>query len=314
MRSLAVLAALLGLLVLADSGAAAPLADPAAALSRAHGLVERALQAPEAERPELARAALAALEAEPDLAGSAWLLEPLRADPPDLARARVRLAAAQTVLAQTAAPSPGWIEPAAARAALDRVLAEPRFHPRDLRALLPSWLDPVLWLFDEIGRLIDQAVRWLRLAIYRWALSGPQALVLGLLAAGGLLLLYLRGLRSALVSQSEVALPSDQPPPTAVEALAAAQTQAGAGHYRAACHYLLLSTLLWIEEHTQVRFDPTATNREHLVRLTAQPAIAAALAPFVARFDRIGYGQERIDDADYRSLLDLAGRVREAAV
>jgi hypothetical protein len=41
--------------------------------------------------------------------------------------------------------------------------------------------------------------------------------------------------------------------------------------------------------------------------------VARALGPLVAAFDRLWYGTSAVTESDYRRLLDLAGRVREAA-
>jgi hypothetical protein len=97
------------------------------------------------------------------------------------------------------------------------------------------------------------------------------------------------------------------------EALARAAAQSAAGHYREACHFVLMATLLSIEERGQIRFDPAATNREHLTRLAALPAVARALDLVVARFDRIWYGQAWVSETDYRDLLSLSRRVAQAA-
>jgi hypothetical protein len=86
------------------------------------------------------------------------------------------------------------------------------------------------------------------------------------------------------------------------------------GRYREACHFVLTATLLWLEEHTGANFDPAATNREHLARVANQPLVAAALAPVVNYFDRLWYGQESVAETDYRELLGLAARVREATL
>jgi hypothetical protein len=63
------------------------------------------------------------------------------------------------------------------------------------------------------------------------------------------------------------------------------------------------------------RFDPAATNREHLrrVQAAARPALATALAPLVQAFDRLWYGAGAVTEAEYRGLLALATQVREVA-
>jgi hypothetical protein len=185
---------------------------------------------------------------------------------------------------------------------------------------LPSWLQPVARVIDTITRFLWNVIRWpfdrLFDLLQRFAAGPafkPLVVGLGLLTVAGVILLYRRGLRAAIVAQAELAAAPEALPLTAAEAIAAAQAHAAAGRHREACHFIFLSTLLWIEERGRVQFDRAATNREHLARLAREPALAAALAPVVARFDHLWYGQDRVTDSDYHDLLDLAGRVRELA-
>jgi hypothetical protein len=212
-------------------------------------------------------------------------------------------------------------DPAAARAILDEVLALPIFQEQDWISSLPPWLIPAALLIKVVIEFIWNAMRWpldrlwdLVARIVGDVLRGPVVLVLSIVVVAGLTLLYQRGLRSAIVRQAEVPS-SDQPlPPTAGEALSLAARQSAAGHYREACHFVLLSTLLAIEERGHARFDPSATNREHLARLATWPPLARALERVVARFDRVWYGQDAVTERDYRDLLSLARGVSEAAV
>ena len=293
-----------------------PTDEARAALARGSSLVEAASQAPEADRPALIAQALAALDANPGVAKNAWLREPLMASPPDLPRARSRLAAANGA-AQTVAPAR---DPIAARAALDDVLADPVFRERDWLSLLPAWLLPVAIVVKIVLDALWNAMRWpidrlldLLTRIIVGVFSGPIVVVLGMLFAGGLVLLYQRGLRSAIVRQAEVAQRDMPMPPSAGEALGLAGRHAAIGQYREACHFVLLSTLLAIEERGHARFDPSATNREHLTKLAGWPPLARALDRVVGRFDRIWYGQDAVSEADYRELLSLADSVAEAA-
>jgi Domain of unknown function (DUF4129) len=315
-------AALAALLVaigmLAPSFANAQPATDAAreALTQAALAVESASRAPEGERGALVATAVAALESSPDLSRNDWLREPLTASPPDLAKARARLAAA-TSAAASAQPAR---DPAGARSALADVLAMPAFQEHDWTSAVPSWLLPAALLIKALLEFIWNAMRWpldrlwdLITRIVGDVLRGPVVLLLALAVVAGLVLLYQRGLRSAIVRQAEIRQ-SDQPlPPTAGEALALAARHSGAGRYREACHFVLLSTLLAIEERGHTRFDPSATNREHLARLAGLPQLARALGRVVARFDHIWYGQDAASEADYRELLSLATGVSEAA-
>jgi hypothetical protein len=287
-----------------------------AAVSQALTLVERASQAPESERPALLNAAREALDSRPELA-TPWLREPLAANPPDIDQARARLSAARAALAP---PAAGRVDTRAASDALDRVLNSPPFSSWSWLALVPAVLLPVALLVQHVAEAIWNAMRWpfdrvldLLNRLFEGLFYTPAVPALAFLATVLLVLLYRRGLRSAIVAQAEIASSPAELPPTAAEALAAAQRDAAEGRYRDASHFVFLSTLLWLEERGQARFTPAATNREYLAQIAAQPGVAAALAPVVARFDRMWYGQDGVDDADYHDLLAAATHLREAA-
>jgi Domain of unknown function (DUF4129) len=212
------------------------------------------------------------------------------------------------------------VDPATARAILAEVLADPIFQEPDWTSMLPGWLIPAALLLKALVEFIWNVMRWpidrlldLLGRILGAALGGPAVVVLALLLLVAIVLLYQRGLRAAIVRQAEIPAGAQLLPLTAGESLALAGRRAASGLYRDACHFVLLATLLAIEERGHARFDPAATNREHLARLAAQPSLARALEHVVGRFDRIWYGQDAASEADYRELLSLADRVSEAA-
>jgi hypothetical protein len=298
--------------------AAASTADAGAALATAADLVQQARDTgSEAERTRLVGEALAALNAEPGLAAWSWLRQPLEANPPDLRRAHERLTtAAATLQSQGQSPRSPPIDAGRARGLLAEVLADPRFHQQSWLDPVPGWLLPAVLIVKQLLDLVWNMARWpvdRLLDLIGELLDSPLMILLGLAAIIGIIMLYRGAVRSALVRQAEIDLPLGPLPPSAAEALIAAQREATLGRYREACHFVLLSTLLWIEEYGDARFDPSATNREHLRRAqaAAHPTIARALGPLVAAFDRLWYGTGAVTEADYRRLLDLAGRVRE---
>jgi len=209
-------------------------------------------------------------------------------------------------------------DPTAARRQLDEVLALPVFKGQDWIDALPGWLVPAALLVRALVELVWNVVRWpfdrfidFITRLVGDVLRGPVVVVLALLVIAGLVLLYQRGLRSAIVRQAEVRAEDGPLPPTAAEAISLASREANAGRYREACHFVLLSALLQIEERGAARFDPSATNREHLARVARAPRLAGALERVVARFDRVWYGQDNVTEADYRELLALAGGVAQ---
>jgi hypothetical protein len=296
--------------------------DPRGALQTALTLVEEAQQATGAGRDARVAAALAAIDRQADPADAAWLRAPLATKPPDLARARSRLEAALDALS----PPEAAVDSSDARARLGEVLADPRFHPRTLLDLVPGFLLPLAIFVVDLANVIASIVRWPfdRLFDLLGDFVDSQffrpAMAIGAIGVvGGLVLLYRRGLRAALIAQAEAAAQPLALPPTSAEALAAAREKAQIGDYRAACHFVFLSTLLAIEERGVAHFDRSATNREHLARLAREPAGSAAelgraLAPIVARFDRLWYGQATVTAADYQDLLALAEQIQMVAV
>ncbi len=290
-----------------------------AALQRVLSLVDLASRTRGAAQAMFVAEALAELRADPYVGGNQWLAEPLTARPPDLADARVRLTAAIDGLRE-----PSWTPPSDARARLTRVLADPAFHPRSWLDLLPAFLLPVALILSSIVQLIWSIIRWpfdrlidlLRIALTS-PLFGPAILLAALGVAGGLIALYRIGLRAILVSQAEATSPTNEAPLTAADALAVARERASRAQYRDACHFILLATMLWVEEKGLTRFDRSATNREQVAQLAtvggaSDRQLVEALESMIGRFDRVWYGQPFVTDSDYEDLLRLAGRVRDA--
>ncbi len=315
--ALGTLALLLILAVLRPAAVAGQSEDAHAAAGRALALVEQAKEAPETQRAELVGAARQALASQPELAASTWLFDPLDATPPEVEQARDRLAAAVAALeASREAP----VEPGAARATLRQILDGPPFAVWSWLSLVPAFLLPLALIVQHLLDAIWNAMRWpfdrmleLLNQLFEGLFYTPAVLVLALLGAAGLVFLYRRGLRSAIVAQAEIEAAPGALPPTAAEALASAEQQAREGHFREACHFVFLSTLLWLDEQGRARFVPAATNREYLAQIAAQPSVANALAPVVARFDRLWYGQDQVSDVDYHDLLAAASRLRQVA-
>jgi hypothetical protein len=256
-----------------------------------------------------------AVEAEPSIGISDWLLAPLKSSPPDLDQGRARMSA--TLDLMTAPPDHQDLD--ARRGALDGVLQGPPFQTRDLKSISPEWLIPLILLLEWLSTLIGNMIRWPfdRLgAAIRAFIDGPAYVpvvtLIAIAAVASLVLLYRRGLRAALVSETELSADVLTLPLTSAQALNRAQRLAADGRYREASHFILLSALLWIEEHGQTRFERSATNWEHLQRLDRHSPAAAPLRGLIDRFDRLWYGQASTTAEEYRDLEALALRVRQA--
>lgn len=300
-------------MALAVPAAAAQPENPAAAVGRALDLVRTSRQSPDADRrAESLAAALRELDTTPGLAGSSWLREPLAALPPDAERAEQRLVATLDLLSG----EPRLSDALADRRALERILADARFQTLDWHSVVPGWLLPAVEGVVAILRFLWNVLRWpidrLLDLLARALTSGPVVLLLALALVAAIIVLYARGLRGALVGQAEIAASAAALPPTSAEAMRLAQQEAGRGHYREASHFLFSATLLWLEERGRFRFEPTATNQEHLASVSGDTTVADGLRPFVFRFDRIWYGQEQVNSQDYGELAGLAGRLRES--
>ncbi len=289
--------------------AAGPDDEAYAALATALALVEQAQHSAESERARLAEAAAESLESAPGL-DLPWLVEPLRAAPPALDAARARLAAARDAVAEAHQPA---ADPALARAEVEDLLGAPPFVQEDPLAWLPGGVQAVLRAIGTLWRWLGDTLGDLVLALLRFVFHSAVTIVLAAAALVGIVLLYRNALRSAIVSQAEVPLPAGMSHLTAAEALDRAEEYAAKERYRDACHFLLASVLLSLDERGIARYDPAITNREYLARLASEPAVAAALAPLMSRFDRIWYGRMAVDEPGYRELRSLAREVRRAS-
>ncbi|HZT07034.1 MAG TPA: DUF4129 domain-containing protein [Chloroflexota bacterium] len=312
MKALAVGAAI-GLLLALRSPESA-FADGDAAVRTAASLVHEARTAEGDDPTRLANRAVDALESDPATRGWQWLSEPLRETPADLQRAAARLDAAQAIGAGgTSSPDSADVQ-----SLLASVFADPRFHRTDAAVSLPGWLLPAVLLVERLLGLAWNVARWpfdRLLDLLEAVLSGPLVVALWLVLAVALASLYRFGIRAVLVRQAEALASTGNAKLTDAQALVSAHECATEGRYRDACHFLLLSALLFVEEHERVRFDPSATNREHLrhARSAVRPAIARALGPLVNGFDSLWYGAAEVTETDYHDLLMLTGALREAA-
>lgn len=283
-------------------GSTIPLADYWEYIHRLQILVERL--AAQTERPQqtgLAAAAdeLAAITAVSLPDGSTLpldhtlLLRQLRADPPDLDQ----LTATLTTLLAT---QERWPEPQFAtldQAQLDRILARPEFQYETpaSSAWETWWLNVQQRFWEWIARLLP-AGNTVTGRLLNQILTFVGAVVLAVV-----LFLALRSLVADFAAQARLA-PAATPHDellTADSALQRAQQLSGAGDYRTAVRYLYLSSLLLLEERGLLRYDRTLTNREYLRTVAHRPELVAILREVVDVFDRVWYGYQPLDQADY---------------
>lgn len=323
------LAAVVFAVALAFLGLATPAAaagDPAAgerdALNRALGIVVTGLSANRSDQARAARDALAVLNADPALAQDKWLREPLEGRSPNLTRAQARFHAA---LAALAPATTSRADAAVDRQALTDVLADPRFHPRDLMSYLPTWLVPVAvlvagitdWVGQLIQKALDGALRLLVDFIYSDFFT-VIVLVLTAVIVPTVIFLYVRTFRRVLVAQAELANEAGIRILSPAELLESARSAGSRGEFRDACHYAFLAALRVVEDRVDVRLDYSATNREQLRRLTNAAGPLASqyadrLKPLIDRFDQVWYGQAVATDGDFHEIYQLATQLGEVA-
>lgn len=165
---------------------------------------------------------------------------------------------------------------------------------------------------SELERLIDEWLSRLFGATARGIFSARDLIVvLGMLLIVVVLAFFLINLRRNAVG--EAALPQESPAadaPTSAAALDRAQNLAGAGDYRAAVRQLYLSTLLWLDEHGQLRYDRSLTNREYLRVVAHAPVLRDALQPIVEAFDRVWYGFAPVSAGDFEQYRARVEAIR----
>lgn len=193
--------------------------------------------------------------------------------------------------------------------ALQAALAEPlaTINPADLTALRELlnrppfvqatertwWQNLLLQILDFIERLFTNTTR----GVFDLRDLLILAAVLVVIAV---LFYFIRNLRRNLVS--EEILPTalmEQEARTPGEAFDSAQRYINAGDLRSAVRQLYLATLLLLDRHGRIKYDPTLTNREYLHQAQNDPRTTAALQPIVETFDRTWYGFEPISARDF---------------
>lgn len=193
------------------------------------------------------------------------------------------------------------VRPDAARLAiLDLVLQDPRFHPRR---------SPLQQLEDWLLQAAIQLLHWARVPT---SVVGPGTLVTAilflLLVAGGGALAARGALRRVVV---EAAMTGEvHVPVTSRSAHTESDRLAADGDFRAALRYLVLATMLALQEAGLLELRPGMTNHEYveMLRMAERRGPEASLGALVDRFDRVWYGHTPLDASGYAACKDLADR------
>ncbi|MGQ9675336.1 MAG: DUF4129 domain-containing protein [Chloroflexota bacterium] len=208
-----------------------------------------------------------------------------------------------------------WTPAGAARAELDQVLARPEFHE--------VGGNPIAQFFDQLRRGLRQ---WLENVIPGFRLPelpdlsflSPLEAVLWVIA-GALVVFALaffiytwRSARQSLARHAALAAKLISTGEDARSAKLAAQQAADEGDYRLAVHYLYLWAVLHLSERSQLRYDRSLTNHEHLRMLPIGGEVAHLMRKVVEAFDRIWYGHATCTAVEYAQFRGVIERIVEA--
>ncbi|MBI5069744.1 MAG: hypothetical protein HZB56_16040 [Deltaproteobacteria bacterium] len=189
------------------------------------------------------------------------------------------------------------------RAALDRLLAEPRFtRSRALPARLLAWLEQ---LWDRLAELLGTEEAEQVASRGRTAFFLAAALLAGAVVLAALRRRRVRRRRSAALAAP--AVPAAAPAPDGPDAEAALAAGRGEEAVRAA----LLSSLAALEQAERLPAGRALTNREAALRLAGSEA-AAPFELVAAAFDRAVYGRVAPGPAEAAACVAAARRLRAA--
>lgn len=199
-------------------------------------------------------------------------------------------------------------------ATLDHVLRDPRFHP---------YQNPIERLRQWIGEQINGVVNWIIRKLIRVGVGAADApllahILLALLLLGtiaGLIYLIARGALKRIVTEVGPDAKGDDPT-TARAASALLHDYVSAGDWRTALRYLLLGTLLELQEQGILELRPGLTNREYLRGLQSDirsGPLREPLSAVIDAFDRSWYGHLPLTGDDYRRCVREAERALSVA-
>lgn len=218
-------------------------------------------------------------------------------DPNQTGDAVARLGALEAALAK---PLP-TINPADL-AALRELLNRPPFAQTTERTW---WQNLLLQILEYIDRLLNNTAQGV--------FDVRDLLILAaVLVVSAVLVYFIRNLRRNLVSE-EILPPAlmEEEARTPGEAFDNAQRFINAGDLRSAVRQLYLATLLLLDQHGRVKYDPTLTNREYLHQARNDPRTTAALQPIVETFDRTWYGFEPISADDFDQYRQRVEKIKK---
>jgi hypothetical protein len=228
----------------------------------------------------------------------------LRSEAPDSLQLKAYLSALQQMRDQWPPASCGDCK----AGLLAEILARPEFQqdlqqPGPIEKFLQNVLDAISgWLNKLLGSSGGG------IAISPEVLTVSATLLLAVV-----LVLIFRGIYRNMISEAELPgeMPGEDEILTARLASQKALELSAGGDYRHAMRYLYLSALLFLDEHSLLRYDRSLTNREYLRQVGSQPALAAALKQVVDDFDRVWYGFQPVDPSEYARYAEKVHEIEE---
>lgn len=190
---------------------------------------------------------------------------------------------------------------------LREILARPEFQDGVELNFIQKFLQ---WLSDWYSRLMNLLFGD---AEVKAAIPSEITLTVTLLVIGAVLALVFRESFRNLFNEVELAeeTPGEGEILSARLAHQKAQELSGSGDYRHALRYLYLSALLLLDERGLLRYNRAQTNREYLRQVRSRPGLAEHLKVVVETFDRVWYGYQAIDEADYAQYAEHVTALEE---
>jgi hypothetical protein len=218
----------------------------------------------------------------------------------DVARVQRQLVALADALERAAA---GRAAAPDAERQLAEILARPEFRPPTPNPL-DRWLQP---LKEQVDRLWRRLLYWL--SAQTDSPVHPLWIGAAVLIVAAVVSVLVGAFGGNVVAGARVVAAGPPPGPRAGTSRARAEALAASGDYRAAVHELYLATLLHLDERQSLRFRPSLTNREHLLRGEVAPGLAAPLEALVEGYDRFWYSGTACTTDEwqrFRALTDAA--------
>ena len=235
---------------------------------------------------------------------SQYLVQAMRQVPPDVNRVQNLLDSLLTAAARW--PDTRFDD--GDKVALEDILAQPDFQYEREESLLDRWLN------DLRRRVVAFLLRLLpEGAVVNSAALGNVLSLVALVVLVLVLVYAFRGVFFDFAAEARVdeGYDGEAEMLTATTALKRAQHFSGAGDYRTAVRYLYLSSLLLLEERGLLTYNRSLTNREYLRSVAHRPELAAILRDVIEVFDRVWYGFQTLEEAEYEMYAARVERLRQ---